>query len=95
MAFKRKGRRTKRSSSKHLLTRRRNRCPFTKEGIRNIDYKDVVLLAKYINFDGKILSSRITGVSSLMQRKLAVAIKRARFLSLLPYTDQHAQVKIK
>lgn len=97
MPFKqqRRQRRSKRFSSRNLLSRRRSRCPFKREGIRDIDYKDVDLLARYVNFDGKIQSSRATGVSSLMQRKLAVAIKRARYLALLPYTDQHSRMKIK
>lgn len=95
MPIKRRHRRSKRSGPRHLLGRRRNRCPFRKEGVTEIDYKDVGLISKYVNFDGKMLSSRVTGVSALMQRKLAVAIKRARYLSLLPYTDQHSRVKLK
>ena len=95
MPIKSKQRRSKRSSSRKLLIRKRNLCPFRKSGVTDIDYKDVELLTKYINFDGKITSSRITGVSSLMQRKIALAVKRARYLALLPYTDEHSRVNIK
>jgi small subunit ribosomal protein S18 len=65
--------------------RRRKSCPFTGEGAQKIDYKDVKLLARYISERGKIVPSRITAVSAKKQRELARAIKRARFLGLLPY----------
>lgn len=91
MPIKRKSNvRRGRKSPRGIMSRRRNRCPFKKAGTKSVDYKNVRVLEKYINFDGKIASSRATGVSSLMQRKLAVAIKRARYLALLPYTDQHS-----
>lgn len=54
-----------------------------------IDYKDLHVLRRYITETGKIVPSRITGASAKFQRKLALAIKRARFLALMPYTDQH------
>jgi len=66
--------------------RRRKTCPFSGENAPKIDYKDVKLLQRYISERGKIVPSRITAVSSKKQRELARAIKRARFLSLLPYT---------
>ena len=69
--------------------RRRKYCRFTAEGIERIDYKDLDLLKAYITETGKIVPSRITGTSAKYQRQLANAIKRARFLSLLPYTDNH------
>ncbi len=56
---------------------------------RHIDYKDLGTLKGYVSETGKIVPSRITGTKSFYQRQLAVAIKRARFLALLPYTDQH------
>lgn len=69
--------------------RRRKFCRFTAEGIMHIDYKDVELLKQYISENGKIVPSRITGTSNKYQRQLAVAIKQARYLALLPYTDNH------
>ncbi|VFP88790.1 30S ribosomal protein S18 [Buchnera aphidicola (Cinara piceae)] len=69
--------------------RRRKFCRFTAEGIKYIDYKDVVMLKNYITESGKIVPSRITGTKAKYQRKLSRAIKIARFISLIPYTDQH------
>jgi small subunit ribosomal protein S18 len=65
--------------------RRRKTCPFTGENAPVIDYKDVRLLQRFISERGKIVPSRITAVSAKKQRELAKAIKRARFLGLLPY----------
>jgi small subunit ribosomal protein S18 len=65
--------------------RRRKTCPFSGENAPKIDYKDVKLLERYISERGKIVPSRITAVSSKKQRELAKAIKRARYLGLLPY----------
>src|SRR5918993_1688007 len=65
--------------------RRRKSCPFSGENAPKIDYKDVKLLERYVSERGKIVPSRITAVSSKKQRELAKAIKRARFLGLLPY----------
>ncbi|WWO99840.1 MAG: 30S ribosomal protein S18 [Candidatus Dasytiphilus stammeri] len=67
--------------------RRRKICRFTDKDIQQIDYKDVVILKNYLTESGKIVPSRITGTSAKYQRQLAKAIKRARYLSLLPYTD--------
>ena len=67
--------------------RRRKFCRFTAEGITEIDYKDTIMLKQYIGESGKIVPSRITGTKARYQRQLAKAIKHARFLSLLPYTD--------
>jgi len=69
--------------------RRKKMCYFTANKIKEIDYKDVNLLKNYITETGKIVPSRITGVSAKMQRQLARAIKHARFLALLPYCDGH------
>jgi small subunit ribosomal protein S18 len=69
--------------------RRRRYCRFTAEGITEIDYKDINLLKNFITETGKIVPSRITGTSARYQRQLATAVKRARFLALLPYSDQH------
>jgi len=69
--------------------RRRKFCRFTAEKVVEIDYKDLDLLKGYITETGKIVPSRITGTSAKYQRQLAAAIKRARYLALLPYTDQH------
>ncbi len=65
--------------------RRRKTCPFSGPNAPRIDYKDVKLLQRYISERGKIVPSRITAVSAKKQRLLAQAIKRARFLALLPY----------
>ena len=69
--------------------RRKKYCRFTAEWIKEIDYKDLDMLKQYITETGKIVPSRITGTSARYQRQLALAVKRARFLALLPYTDQH------
>ena len=69
--------------------RRKKYCRFTAEGVKEIDYKDLATLKQYITETGKIVPSRITGTRSNYQKQLAAAIKRARFLALLPYTDQH------
>jgi small subunit ribosomal protein S18 len=65
--------------------RRRKTCPFSGENAPKIDYKDTKLLQRYISERGKIVPARISAVSTLKQRELAAAIKRARFLGLLPY----------
>ena len=65
--------------------RRRKFCRFTAEGVKEIDYKDLNTLRQYLTETGKIVPSRITAVSAKKQRELARAIKRARFLGLLPY----------
>ncbi len=69
--------------------RRRKYCRFTAEGVTEIDYKDINLLKEYVGESGKIVPSRITGTKARYQRQLATAVKRARFLALLPYTDNH------
>jgi small subunit ribosomal protein S18 len=69
--------------------RRKKFCRFTAEGVTEIDYKDLATLKQYIAENAKIVPSRITGTKAFYQRQLAAAIKRARYLALLPYTDQH------
>jgi small subunit ribosomal protein S18 len=74
--------------SRHF--RRRKYCRFTAEGIVDIDYKDLNLLKQNVSESGKIVPSRITGTSAKYQRQLARAVKRARYLALLPYSDSHS-----
>ena len=87
----------KRSKNKKGFKRKKNPnrnknryCFFTAKGIEQIDYKDIDLLKKYITETGKIIPRRNTGRKSHYQKQLAVAIKRARYLALLPFTDQHS-----
>jgi len=68
--------------------RRRKSCPFSRKDAPKIDYKDVKLLQRFVSERGKIVPSRITAVSAKKQRTLAQAIKRARYLALLPYVVQ-------
>ncbi len=69
--------------------RRRKYCRFTAEDFKQIDYKDLETLKAYVTETGKIVPSRITGTKARFQRQLATAIKRARYLALIPYTDSH------
>jgi small subunit ribosomal protein S18 len=69
--------------------RRKKFCRFTAEGITEVDYKDLNLLKNYITETGKLVPARITGTKARYQRQLSTAVKRARYLALLPYTDQH------
>ncbi len=69
--------------------RRRKFCKFTAEGTVEIDYKDLNTLRQYLTETGKIVPSRITGTKARYQRQLQTAVKRARFLSLIPYCDSH------
>ena len=71
------------------MFKRRRYCRFSAEGIKEVDYKDVDLLKDFITDNGKIIPARITGTKAKYQRQLTGAIERARFLALLPYTDQH------
>ena len=68
------------------MRRAKKSCPITEAGIRFVDYKDERLLARFITDNGKILPSRLSGVDARHQRQLAKAIKKARYLALLPYT---------
>ena len=69
--------------------RRRKYCRFTADGVTEVDYKDLNTLKQYVGESGKIVPSRITGTKARYQRQLATAIKRARYLALIPYTDSH------
>ena len=66
--------------------KRKKACPFSGPGAQEIDYKDIKLLQKYVSEKGRIIPRRITSVSAKHQRALSNAVKRARFLALLPYT---------
>lgn len=79
----------KRERSNRPLFRRRKFCRFTAEKIAEVDYKDIEILKDFVNENGKIIPARITGTKARYQRQLSVAIKRARFLALMPYTDVH------
>jgi small subunit ribosomal protein S18 len=84
----RKDGRRDRGGSRQLFKRRKF-CRFTAEKVQWIDYKDVDLLKDFINENGRIIPARITGTKTGYQRQLSDAIKRARYLALLPYTDLH------
>ena len=71
------------------MYKRRRYCRFSAEGIKEVDYKDVDLLKDFITENGKLIPARITGTKAIYQRQLNIAVKRARFLVLLPYTDKH------
>ena len=71
------------------MYKRRRYCRFSAEGIKEVDYKDVDLLKDFIAENGKLIPARITGTKAIYQRQLNIAVKRARFLALLPYTDKH------
>jgi small subunit ribosomal protein S18 len=71
--------------------KRRRFCRFTAEGIQQIDYKDLDLLKEYLSETGKIVPSRITGTKAKYQRQLSSAIKRARYLALIPFCDGHRE----
>ena len=73
----------------NALFKRRKFCRFTAEKVKEIDYKDIDVLKDFVSENGKIIPARLTGTSARFQRQLSVAIKRARFLALVPYTDSH------
>ncbi len=83
-----KDKRPKRNNQS-LLFRRKRFCRFTVAGVTEIDYKEIDTLRDFISENGKITPARLTGTRAFFQRKLTVAIKRARFLALMPYSDQH------
>jgi small subunit ribosomal protein S18 len=84
-----KGRPARRGSQQSALFKRKKFCRFTVEGVEMIDYKDVDTLRDFITENGKIIPARLTGTKAHYQRQLNTAIKRARFLALLPYSDNH------
>jgi len=69
--------------------RRKKFCAFTAQGVKEIDYKNIKVLRDYVMESGRIVPSRITGTKARFQRQLSRAIKRARYLALLPYCDMH------
>ena len=75
----------KNDSSKKPFFKRKKSCPFSGSNAPAIDYKDVKLLSRYVTERGKIIPSRISSISTIKQRELSKAIKRARFLALMPY----------
>ena len=83
-----KGRKVKRNQQS-LLFKRKRFCRFTVAGVESIDYKDLDILRDFVGENGKITPARLTGTKAHYQRQLDTAIKRARFLALLPYTDTH------
>ena len=91
MAFFRRGSKDnkKKRPSQSALFKRKKFCRFTAEGVEAIDYKDVDTLRDFLTDQNKIMPARLTGTKSHYQRQLDTAIKRARFLALLPYSDNH------
>ena len=76
-------------NTQSLLFKRKRFCRFTVAGVEEVDYKDIDTLRDFIAENGKIIPARLTGTRAIYQRQVTTAIKRARFLSLMPYTDQH------
>ncbi|HBT32882.1 MAG TPA: 30S ribosomal protein S18 [Pusillimonas sp.] len=89
MAYFKKGKDKRKFSQQNPLFKRRKFCRFTVAGTEQIDYKDLDTLRDFIQENGKIIPARLTGTKAHYQRQLDTAIKRARFLALLPYTDNH------
>ena len=90
MAFvKRDNKNKKRCQQQNPLFKRKRFCRFTVAGVEQIDYKDLDTLKDFIGDNGKITPARLTGTKAHYQRQLDTAIKRARFLALMPYTDLH------
>lgn len=91
MAFMRRGSKDKKPKrqTQSALFKRKRFCRFTAEKVEWIDYKDIDVLKDFISENGKIMPARLTGTRARYQRQLSDAINRARFLALLPYTDNH------
>jgi small subunit ribosomal protein S18 len=83
-----KDKRPKRNTQS-LLFKRKRFCRFTVAKVEEVDYKDVDVLRDFIAENGKIIPARLTGTRAIYQRQVTTAIKRARFLGMLPYSDQH------
>jgi small subunit ribosomal protein S18 len=79
----------KKRPAQNPLFKRKRFCRFTVTGVEEIDYKDIDVLRDFIAENGKITPARLTGTRAIFQRQLTTAIKRARFLALVPYSDQH------
>jgi len=89
MAFFGKRKEKKKFTQQNPLFKRRKFCRFSAAGVDQIDYKDIDTLRDFIAENGKIIPARLTGTRAIFQRQLNTAIKRSRFLAMLPYTDQH------
>ena len=89
MAFRPKNAKKKDDRGSRSMFKRRKFCRFSAEKIEEIDYKDVEILKDFISENGKIMPARLTGTRAGYQRQLSAAIKRARFLALMPFTDLH------
>ena len=83
-----KDKRPKRNTQS-LLFKRKRFCRFTVANVEEVDYKDVDVLRDFIAENGKIIPARLTGTRAIYQRQVTTAIKRSRFLAMLPYSDQH------
>jgi small subunit ribosomal protein S18 len=79
----------RRAQQQNALFKRKKFCRFTVEKVETIDYKDIDILRDFVHDNGKIIPARLTGTKAHYQRQLDTAIKRARFLALLPYSDNH------
>ena len=79
----------RRSDKQNALFKRKRFCRFTAEKVDQIDYKDIETLRDFVGENGKITPARLTGTRAFFQRQLTTCIKRARFLAMLPYSDQH------
>jgi small subunit ribosomal protein S18 len=91
MAFAKRNLKDKRPkrNTQSLLFKRKRFCRFTVADVVEIDYKDVDTLRGFVGENGKITPARLTGTRAIYQRQLNTAIKRARFLAMVPYSDQH------
>ena len=89
MAFRSGKDKKRKFAQQNPLFKRRKFCRFTVAGVEEIDYKDLDTLRDFIQENGKIIPARLTGTKAHYQRQLDTAVKRARFLALLPYTDNH------
>ena len=89
MAFFGKRKEKRKFTQQNPLFKRRKFCRFTAAGVEEIDYKDLDTLRDFVQENGKIIPARLTGTRAIYQRQLNTAIKRARFLAMVPYSDQH------
>ena len=89
MAFFGKRKEKRKFTQQNPLFKRRKFCRFTAAGVEEIDYKDLDTLRDFVQENGKIIPARLTGTKAIYQRQLDTAIKRARVLALLTYTDNH------
>jgi len=89
MAFFGKRKEKRKFTQQNPLFKRRKFCRFSAAGVEEIDYKDLDTLRDFVQENGKIIPARLTGTRAIYQRQLDTAIKRARFLALLAYTDNH------